>query len=82
MSRDSSEGGGRRRLLTAGFIGPVATGPGKVGAAQQDEEPTPRPRRGFRAGAAQDGAAVPRSRRISEEVVGSSVARASDYNEA
>jgi hypothetical protein len=84
MSSDSSEDARRPPLAAAGAIGLGALVTGTVAAATQDEVPIPRPRRGFAAGAAtQDRAEMPRSRRISEEVVvGSSVARSSDYNEA
>jgi len=84
MSVDSS-GASRRHVLTAArAIGLGAVVTGTVAAATQDEEQIPRSRRGIGADAtAQDVAEIPRSRRISEEVVvGSSVARSSDYNEA
>src|SRR5437773_1438761 len=84
MSSDSS-GDARRHLLTAASaIGLGALVTGKLAAATQNEEQIPRSRRGIGAEArTQDGAEMPRSRRISEEVVvGSSVAKSSDYNEA
>jgi hypothetical protein len=84
MSSDSPGVARRHRLAAASAISVAASASGTVAAARQDEEPAPRAKRGFRPGAtAQDGTAAPRSRRISEEVVvGSSVARSPDYNEA
>jgi hypothetical protein len=84
MSSDSPGVAQRRRFAAATPIGVATSASGNVAAARQDEEPAPRAKGRFRAGAtAQDGAAAPRSRRISEEVVvGSSVARSPDYNEA
>jgi hypothetical protein len=84
MSIDSWADGRRSLLTAASAIGLGAVVTGKVAAATENEEQAPRSRRGFGTGAViQDGDEVPRSRRISEEVVvGSSVARSPDYNEA
>jgi hypothetical protein len=84
MSSDSSRDTRRDLLTAASAISLGAFVAGKVEAAAQHGEQAPRPRRRFAADAAtQDSAEIPRSRRISEEVVaGSSVARSPDYNEA
>ena len=83
MSSDSSVGTRRHLLGASGAIGLGTFLTGKVAANNQDEGQIPRSRRGFGAAAAQNGQETPRSRRISEEVVvGSSVARSADYNEA
>jgi hypothetical protein len=84
MPGDSS-GDVRRHLLTAtSAIGLGALATGAVAAAAQNGGPFQRARRGGGAEAAtQDDDAIPRSKRISEEVVvGSSVAKAPDYDEA
>ena len=84
MSRDSSADTRRDLLVAAGAIGLGVLGTGIGAAAAQDATQIPRTRRRIGgATASQDGAETPRSRRISEEVVvGSSVARSADYNEA
>jgi hypothetical protein len=81
MASDSSRDT-RRDLFAAGAIGLGTLVTTTVEAAAQDGAPFPRRRNG--AGILnQDGEAIPRSRRISQEVVdGSSVARSPDYNEA
>jgi hypothetical protein len=84
MCSDSHSDTRRDLLKEASAIALGAFAIPMVEAAAQDGEQIPRPRRRFGADtASQDGAEVPRSRRISEEVVvGSSVARASDFNDA
>jgi hypothetical protein len=81
MASDSSRDT-RRDLFAAGAIGLGTLVTTTVEAAAQDGAPFPRRRNG--AGILnQDGEAIPRSRRISQEVVvGNSVARSPDYNEA
>jgi hypothetical protein len=84
MPGDSS-GDVRRHLITAASaVGLGALATGAVAAATQNGEPFQRSRRVVGGEpAAQDDEALPRSKRISEEVVvSSSLARAADYNEA
>jgi hypothetical protein len=82
MSSDFSTDTRRNLLTAAGAIGVGAFVPGTVEASAQTAAPIQRRR--FNANAAtQDGDEVPRSRRISKEVVdGSSVAKSPDYNES
>jgi hypothetical protein len=84
MSSDSARDTRRDLLAAAGAIGLGTLVTGTVEVAAQDGAQVPRPRRRFGADTAtQDSEEIPRSRRISAEVVvGSSVARSPDYNEA
>jgi hypothetical protein len=84
MSNDSSRDTRRDFVTAAGAVGLGAIVSTNVAAAAQIGAQTPRARRRIGAGTAgQDGEEIPRSRRISEEVVvGSSVARSPDYDEA
>jgi hypothetical protein len=82
MSSDSARDTRRDLLAAAGAIGLGGLVTGTVEAAAQGRAQIQRRRIGADV-AIQDGEEIPRSRRISQEVVvGSSVARAPDYNEA
>jgi hypothetical protein len=84
MSNEPSRRSRRNLLVAATAVGmnPVVTG--EVAVAMQIEEQVPRQGRGYDAdGFLQDEVEVPRSRKISEEVVvGSSVLKAPSYNVA
>jgi hypothetical protein len=84
MSSRSSRDTRHDLLAAARAIGLGTFVSGKVESATQDGAQGPRPRRRFGGAATpQDGAEVTRSRRISEEVVvGSSVVKSPQYNEA
>jgi hypothetical protein len=84
MSSESSTDTRRELLSVAGAAGVGAFLVGKAAPAAENGQRTPRAkRRVVDEEEFQDPAEMPRSRRISEEVVvGNSVARSSDYNEA
>jgi hypothetical protein len=82
MSSDSARDTRRDLLAAAGAIGLGGLVTGTVEAATQGRAQIQRRRIGADV-AIQDGEEIPRSRKISQEVVvGSSVARAPDYYEA
>jgi hypothetical protein len=83
MSGDSSRDARRDLFTLAGAVGLGALLTTKIDAATQDEPEGPQPKRGFRGAPNQEPDEKVRSRRISHEVVvGSSVAKAPDYDAA